>query len=374
MAFLVATDWGFGVLVSDLKQALAGGLGRAGTDEDTDADEGTRRRPGRALVALYRRGRDGWAALRARRAAARAAVAGGGAAVAEPERDEDLGTDASDDDVEVEAEVSPRRRRLRRKRREAEQPVAGQLQEDGPGVGTSPQVPVEAGDAPEADDEPDEPEEDGEDTAEAGEAPGRARPAPRPEPSKRPITITGEVQHKAPRPRRRKSWGNFVLPPLDLLEIEPQQSPVADRRSLERAADAIERRLSSHRIDAKVVEISAGPAITLFELEVGEGQRLAALRNFAPDLAAALKALSVRIVAPIPGKHTVGVEVPNAKRSLVYLRELIETYRGTQDSVPLFLGRNVSGKPIVADLARMPHLLIAGATGSGKSVCINSIL
>ncbi|MEZ5989033.1 MAG: DNA translocase FtsK [Planctomycetota bacterium] len=277
-------------------------------------------------------------------------------------------------DDDVEAEVSPRRRRPgagSAARPSSRSPASSRRTVPGSGSAAGPR---RGRGSPEADDEPDEPEEDGEDTAEAGEAPGRARPAPRPEPSKRPITITGEVQHKAPRPRRRKSWGNFVLPPLDLLEIEPQQSPVADRRSLERAADAIERRLSSHRIDAKVVEISAGPAITLFELEVGEGQRLAALRNFAPDLAAALKALSVRIVAPIPGKHTVGVEVPNAKRSLVYLRELIETYRGTQDSVPLFLGRNVSGKPIVADLARMPHLLIAGATGSGKSVRINSIL
>ena len=190
----------------------------------------------------------------------------------------------------------------------------------------------------------------------------------------RPITIAGSEQPRKRRRKPRKTWGNYVLPPLDLLDSDHQKSPVADRATLDAAADAIEKRLASHRVEAKVVEISAGPAITMFELEVAESQKLAGLRNYAPDLAAALRALSVRIVAPIPGKHTVGVEVPNAKRSLVFLRELIENHPEVTETVPLFLGRDVGGKSIIDDLARMPHLLIAGATGSGKSVCINSIL
>ncbi len=175
---------------------------------------------------------------------------------------------------------------------------------------------------------------------------------------------------------RPKKLKDYVFPPIDLLEVADESgNSVATRESLKARAAAIEKRLASHRVDVRVVSISAGPAVTVFELEVGEGQRIASLTRFAPDLAAALKALSVRIVAPIPGKATVGVEVPNETRSLVHLRELLEAETvSRQYTVPLLLGRDVAGKPMIEDLARMPHLLIAGATGSGKSVCINSIL
>ncbi|MFQ5503273.1 MAG: DNA translocase FtsK [Planctomycetota bacterium] len=202
--------------------------------------------------------------------------------------------------------------------------------------------------------------------------PPATRKLPESAPSELPISIAGGllVEAKGARPR----GGDYELPPLDLLDPARPINDSVNPGKLQDAARAIEQRLLSHRIDSKVVAISAGPAITLFELEVGEGQRIASLHRFAPDLAAALKAVSIRIVAPIPGKHTVGIEIPNARRSLVRLRELIEGHGPVKESVPLFLGRDVAGAPVVEDLARMPHLLIAGATGSGKSVCLNSIL
>jgi S-DNA-T family DNA segregation ATPase FtsK/SpoIIIE len=200
----------------------------------------------------------------------------------------------------------------------------------------------------------------------------RKRPTPR-KPARAP-----RIHRETPRKRVPQAplpgGEGYEYPPLDLLAPPEFADDVASEETLRRRAEAIERRLASHKVDARVVSISAGPAVTVFELEVGEGQRIASLTRFAPDLAAALKALSVRVVAPIPGKHTVGVEVPNEKRSFVRLRELIEAEDCSKRTIPLCLGRDVAGKVLVEDLARMPHLLIAGATGSGKSVCINSIL
>ncbi|HMQ21144.1 MAG TPA: DNA translocase FtsK, partial [Planctomycetota bacterium] len=188
-----------------------------------------------------------------------------------------------------------------------------------------------------------------------------------------PINIVG-IPSKAAR-ARRESIGDYKFPPLELLG-ETVEDQVADKDLLRRHAEAIERRLGSHNVECKVVRVSAGPAVTVYELELAEGTRVTSIPKFAPDLAAALKAFSVRVVAPIPGKHTVGIEVPNERRSLVRMRELcaLREPGKTPETVPLFLGRDVAGQAIIADLARMPHLLIAGATGSGKSVCINSIM
>lgn len=188
-----------------------------------------------------------------------------------------------------------------------------------------------------------------------------------------PINIVGIPSRSAK--SRRESIGDYRFPPLDLLE-PTLDDQVTDKDELRKHAEAIERRLGSHNVEAKVVRVSAGPAVTVYELELAEGTRVTSIPKFAPDLAAALKAFSVRVVAPIPGKHTIGIEVPNERRSLVRMRELCELREPgkTPETVPLFLGRDVAGQPLIADLARMPHLLIAGATGSGKSVCINSIL
>src|SRR5690606_32800569 len=125
----------------------------------------------------------------------------------------------------------------------------------------------------------------------------------------------------------------------------------------------------------EVVAASVGPAVTQYELRLAEGIRVNKVASFESDLAAALKAFSVRVVAPIPGKDTIGVEVPNAERQKVFMRDLLEQFgRSESLAIPLYLGKDVAGNPIVEDLARMPHLLIAGTTGSGKSVCINTIL
>src|SRR6185437_10103161 len=126
----------------------------------------------------------------------------------------------------------------------------------------------------------------------------------------------------------------------------------------------------------KVVEIETGPVIAQFEVELEAGLRLSKITSLADDLAIALRVPSVRIVAPIPGKNTVGIEVPNAERQLVRLREVIEESqaKAAKMGIPIFLGKDVSGNPMVADLTSLPHLLIAGRTGTGKSVCLNTMI
>jgi len=148
------------------------------------------------------------------------------------------------------------------------------------------------------------------------------------------------------------------------------------RQEIEENGATLGATLRSFGVEARVVAQRRGPVITFFELEVAAGIRLSSITKLSEDLAIALKAPSVRIVAPIPGKSTVGVEVPNLHRDTVRLLELVEEAgdRTGRRAIPLFLGRDTSGEPIVEDLAQMPHVLIAGATGSGKSVCVNSIL
>ena len=132
----------------------------------------------------------------------------------------------------------------------------------------------------------------------------------------------------------------------------------------------------SFKIEARVVEIQKGPVISMFEMELAPGIKVEKLRSLEDDLAIALRARSVRIVAPIPGKNTIGIEVPNPIRETVRLRPLLECSEFTDHkfALPIFLGRDAAGNPMVVDLAKMPHLLVAGATGSGKSVCLNTII
>ena len=169
--------------------------------------------------------------------------------------------------------------------------------------------------------------------------------------------------------------GPWKYPPLDLLEMGTKHQG-ADEASLEGAAKKLESALASFRVAAEVVSAQVGPAVTLFELTVAEGTRMNKVTQLSQEIAAALRARSVRIIAPIPGRATIGIEVPNAKRRVVRMRELIhnKAYDPKFMALPLFLGMDAEGTPIVEDLARMPHLLIAGTTGSGKSVCINTIL
>jgi len=167
----------------------------------------------------------------------------------------------------------------------------------------------------------------------------------------------------------------YPFPPIELFQEPPPPNSVFTEDQVRKNAASIERRLASFKIESTVVGVAPGPAVTQYELQIAEGIKVSKIVSFESDLAAALKAVSVRVVAPIPGRDTVGVEVPNATRQIVVLRELLESGAKTDKyAIPLYLGRDVAGNPIIDDLAKMPHVLIAGTTGSGKSVCINTIL
>lgn len=170
--------------------------------------------------------------------------------------------------------------------------------------------------------------------------------------------------------------GEYELPGIDLL-IEGEDFAFDDQVvEVKRKAKILEKTFLDFGYKVKVVEIETGPVIAQYEVELEAGLRLAKITNLADDLAIALRVPSVRIVAPIPGKNTVGIEVPNETRQVVRLREVIEeaNAKTKKMKIPLFLGKDVSGNPLVADLSTLPHLLIAGRTGTGKSVCLNAII
>ena len=175
---------------------------------------------------------------------------------------------------------------------------------------------------------------------------------------------------------QRGESGPYRLPSLDLLEKPSSVVTSLDRTILEQTASKIEETLKNFKIESRVVEIQRGPTITQYELTLAAGIKVHKIMNLSDDLAMALKAPSIRIVAPIPGKSTVGVEVPNKNRNTVCLREVIDSpqFRDEDYLLPLALGKDVAGTPVIGDLGDMPHLLIAGSTGSGKSICINSII
>ncbi len=204
-----------------------------------------------------------------------------------------------------------------------------------------------------------------------------AKPEPLPK-SRPPLKIHEPISELAPRrrPPRRTQTGPYRLPSLDLLDRPSPNVDSHDRAILEQTAAKIEETLHHFKIDARVVEVQKGPTITQYELALAAGIKVHKIMNLADDLAMALKAPSIRIVAPIPGKSTVGVEVPNKTRGIVRLRELLEAqeFREEEYQLPLALGKDVAGAPVISDLGDMPHLLIAGSTGSGKSICINSII
>ena len=166
------------------------------------------------------------------------------------------------------------------------------------------------------------------------------------------------------------------LPASDLLKAPPSRDEAQNRQELEALGTALIEKLATFRIEGEIVGTTSGPVVTQFEVSPAPGVKVARIANLEADLALAMRAPSVRIVAPIPGKGAVGVEVPNPRAEMVFFREVLDSgaFRRSRATLPLALGKDISGKPYVADLARMPHLLIAGATGSGKSVCINTII
>ncbi|MEE9156001.1 MAG: DNA translocase FtsK, partial [Gemmatimonadota bacterium] len=166
------------------------------------------------------------------------------------------------------------------------------------------------------------------------------------------------------------------LPPLELLSPAPEQEFSVSEEKLDALGKVLVDKLRTFRVEGRIGGRTTGPVVTQFEVVPASGVKVGRIAALADDLALALKAPSVRIIAPIPGKGAVGVEVPNPERKTVYLRELLESsaYRNNRAELPLALGEDVTGQPYVSDLTSMPHLLIAGVTGSGKSVCINAII
>ncbi|WP_300161920.1 DNA translocase FtsK [Solidesulfovibrio sp.] len=168
-----------------------------------------------------------------------------------------------------------------------------------------------------------------------------------------------------------------MMPSLDLLAVPPVSEAVAvEPEVCRRQAESLITCLNDFGIQGEVMRVVPGPVVTMFEVKPAPGVKISRIVGLSVDLALAMKALAVRIEGPIPGKDTVGVEIPNARRQTVYFREVLDTeaFRASSSRITLAIGKDIQGRPQVADLARMPHLLVAGATGSGKSVCINGIL
>ncbi len=166
------------------------------------------------------------------------------------------------------------------------------------------------------------------------------------------------------------------LPPTALLAEAPPRNADAGRRELDAAGEKLMMSLRTFKVDGELVGRTTGPTVTQFEIEPAAGVKVRQIAALADDLALAMRAQSIRIVAPIPGRGAVGVEVPNPSPEMVVLREVLESreFQQARAALPIALGKDLEGRAVVADLAKMPHLLIAGATGSGKSVCVNTII
>ena len=173
-----------------------------------------------------------------------------------------------------------------------------------------------------------------------------------------------------------KADGNYRTPPLSLLDPVPEAGKRQDKETLTMNARLMEKKLKDFGIEGEVVEICPGPVITMYEFSPGPGIKVSRIAGLSDDLSMALQAHSIRIVAPIPGKGVVGIELPNRDREMVSLKEIFnsEEFHKGKLKLPLALGKDIAGNPLVTDLAKMPHLLVAGATGSGKSVAINTMI
>jgi S-DNA-T family DNA segregation ATPase FtsK/SpoIIIE len=203
---------------------------------------------------------------------------------------------------------------------------------------------------------------------------------------RREIKVTEEKKEE-PKPEKKtaavqetfeffKEIGPYKLPPTSLLDAVERKEVRVDKESIQANASILEKKLKDYGIDGRVTEVRPGPVITMYEFEPAPGIKVSRIANLADDLAMALSSVSIRIIAPIPGKSVVGIEIPNTVRQTVYLREIIESdmFASSHSHLTLALGKTISGEPFVAELTKMPHLLVAGATGSGKSVSLNSMI
>jgi S-DNA-T family DNA segregation ATPase FtsK/SpoIIIE len=190
---------------------------------------------------------------------------------------------------------------------------------------------------------------------------------PTPEPPRKPEQEPFPFMHE----------GKFQLPPLDLLDDPPErEGSEIQRDSLEMNARRLEKKLSDFGVEGEVKEILPGPVITMYEYRPAPGIKISKVAALSDDLALTLRASSIRIVAPIPGKAAIGIEIPNNQRELVYLKEILSSpaSKDSKHKLPIALGKSITGEPFITDLTRMPHLLVAGATGAGKSVSINTMV
>lgn len=202
-----------------------------------------------------------------------------------------------------------------------------------------------------------------------------------------PVSALASPAHSAPvasgRPSKRRHGnyqplhaGLFAPPPIELLDYEEPAQREIDRRAMLELAHRLEGTLSDYQVKGRVTAIHPGPVVTMYEFVPAPGTKLSKITALSSDLAMALEALRVRIVAPIPGKAAVGIEVPNRTRETVYLKEIVADggFMQARSKLTMALGKDISGAPVCVDLARMPHLLIAGTTGSGKSVAVNGMV
>ena len=169
---------------------------------------------------------------------------------------------------------------------------------------------------------------------------------------------------------------NYEFPPLNILSEGEKKAIKGGKRSVTYTASKLQKTLYSFGVSAKVENVSVGPAITRYELKPAEGVRVSKIANLADDIALNLAAKTIRIEAPIPGKQAVGIEIPNEESETVHIRDILDTdtFRNHSSKLAFALGKDVSGDAVVSDIAKMPHVMIAGATGSGKSVCINTLI
>ncbi|MGF1632423.1 MAG: DNA translocase FtsK [Phycisphaerae bacterium] len=190
------------------------------------------------------------------------------------------------------------------------------------------------------------------------------------------VKLPSMLKPRQTAPPPPKELGDYEMPAWDDLEDAEYSFAEQQEEFVREKAAVLQATLQEFGIDAHVVEIDTGPVITMYELSLGTGVKVSAITGLSNDIARALKAEGVRIVAPVPGKNTVGIESPNAQKEKVRIKELMQLApeKVQKMAIPLFLGKDASGEPLITDLAAMPHCLIAGTTGSGKSVCINTII
>lgn len=169
---------------------------------------------------------------------------------------------------------------------------------------------------------------------------------------------------------------NYETPPVEFLKQGEEKSLKGGKKALANTATKLQKTLYSFGVSAKVENVSVGPAITRYELKPAEGVRVSKIAKLSDDIALNLAAESIRIEAPIPGKQAVGIEIPNSEKEVVHLRDIIEStaFEDAESKVSVALGKDIGGEPVIADIGKMPHVLIAGSTGSGKSVCINTLI